>query len=900
MNLAKRCLLAWTDLVVSWPRLVLAIAFLIAAGGVALTVTKLDVITDQLELISKDHPLIEMSDRLDPFETEGKRRFTVAIKAPVPEQAVSFLAELSLRVRQDPKNFRVVFDRVELDNFKAFGLLFLDKQDIVTLKENLEEHRRLIRGFAQDPGLASFFKVINDEMSSRMVGELFTGFVDEAESGEEPEPFDLSPLIVTMEGVKSFLEGKPHYLSPWMSLLKDGPWQPGLEGYFWEGNRRFLLTFVVPNKSDDGILRTGEALDKLREIIRELKTTFPEIEAGVTGQEALNNDEISIVMEDMAIATWISLLGVLFLMILFLRSIRRSLLEIVSLLIGLCWTFGWTTLFIGHLNIISVVFAPLLCGIGVDYGIHWFSRLHEEERKTGGDIGAAISKVSEHSGPGILVAGLSAALSFLPFVLTGFRGLVELGLIIAMGVLFTLIADFSVLPALTSLFRGKPRTYPVAADRNLIRLKRAHAGVILAGAGILTVICAISASRVYFDLNPLRLQTANAESVLWGKALTENSERSALSAFSLASSPEEVRERGARLEALPSVSAVESIFDLLPEEQEEKITLLKSIHPLVPELAAAEPGREASQIPELIDALKRISFKMQDDQAEQWGAEKPLVEQMVQVRTLARQIIETLEKSPETGKKLFEYQNSFVSDLRDKWDFLKEGTNPSLMTIDDLPEVVRDWYFHEGTYLLRIFPGESVWEEHALTRFVRDIQTVDPLAVGDPVSLFVFAEAYKDACIKASIYAIAGIFLLLLIAFRNLSLTFLALVPLTLGTIWTVGIMGFADIQFNLANSIFMPIVVGAGIEYAVIILSRWREGRMIPGHVPLSTGKGVILAALTTTIGFGALMISHHRGIFSLGFVAWAGSLCILACSIIVLPAILAFCAQKTQSGEK
>jgi predicted RND superfamily exporter protein len=87
----------------------------------------------------------------------------------------------------------------------------------------------------------------------------------------------------------------------------------------------------------------------------------------------------------------------------------------------------------------------------------------------------------------------------------------------------------------------------------------------------------------------------------------------------------------------------------------------------------------------------------------------------------------------------------------------------------------------------------------------------------------------------------------------------------------------------------FMPLVVGAGVEYGVIILHRWSEGRIVPGHLPFSTGKGVILAALTTTMGFGTLMISHHRGIFSLGFVAWTGSICVLLAAIVLLPALLA-----------
>ena len=244
--------------------------------------------------------------------------------------------------------------------------------------------------------------------------------------------------------------------------------------------------------------------------------------------------------------------------------------------------------------------------------------------------------------------------------------------------------------------------------------------------------------------------------------------------------------------------------------------------------------------------------------------------------------------SPGAERALFEYRQRFADDLQSKWDLLSKGAHASAMRIQDLPELVRSWYFQNGTYLLRIYPKESIFEEHTLSRFVHEIRTIDPEVIGNPVSLYVFANAFKGACVKASIYALLAIFLLLMNTLRSLRLTLLALVPLSLGSLWTVGLMGLFGIPFNLANSIFMPLVVGAGVEYGVIVLYRWREGTMLPGHLPFSTGKGVILAALTTTLGFGALMISRHRGIFSLGFVAWAGSLCVLLPAIIILPAIL------------
>ncbi len=899
MKFLSQLLQLWMNQVLRWPRLVLGIAFAAALASVVLTASKLEMVTDQLELISDDHPLIALSDRLDPFKSEIKRRFDVVIEAPTPYQAVSFIQELSSRVEKDPDHFQNIFYRVDPEPFKSWQLLYLDKKDLAAIKERIDLHRGLIEKLAEDPDLLNFLKLLNQEMAARMVGELFTGFLEKGElSGSEPEPFDLRFLIATLEGLLSYLNGSPSFKSPWEALLMDASWDPDLEGYFWESNKRYLIAFVTPKKSEEGIMVTQESLDRLRKSIQEVRVSFPDVKAGVTGQEALNNDEMSTVMDDMGVATWLSILGVFILLIVFRRSFRRPLIQAISLCVGLCWSFGCATLFVGHLNMLSVVFAPLLCGLGVDSGIHWFSRLEEEERHNRRSMDGVIRTVAERSGPGIVIATLGTTLSFLPFILTGFKGLMELGLITGMGILLNLIADFSVLPALT-LIMGERRKKAAGFEtklqpRDFIRLKPRSARMVLWGAGVTAILCILSASQVYFDLNPLKFQTASAESVVWEKALIQNSQRSALFANSFAGSPEEVKLKSKALKALPSVSEVESVFSLLPEEQEEKIPLLRSLQPGIPTIRPTVLESKPSDLAELVDVLERIRFKLQDEEASKWGAERPLVEQMARTRTLASEIIDTLEGPPDGMTGLMQYRKRFVEDLTDKWETLRKGANASPMGVEHLPDILRGWFYRDGAFLLRIFPKESVWEEHALTRFVRELQSIDPEVVGDPVSLFVFASAFKSACIKAAIYAVIAIFILLAFTFREMRLTLLSFVPLILGTVLTIGTMGLADIQFNLANSMFMPLVVGAGVEYAVIILSRWREGRMVPGCLPLSTAKGVILAALTTTVGFGALMISHHRGIFSLGFVAWVGSIFVSLCAIIILPAILAIIAKN------
>jgi len=896
----------FTQLLTGWvlprPLLVLVLALALAVASILVTVSQLDFQTDQLELISPDHPLVALSDRLQPFKFGGKTTFTIVVHSPWPERSVAFLNALAARVEQDTDHFQDFFYRVDPELVKQWVFLYLDKDELYDLRDNISKYAGLLGDLAERPELLTFLTSLNQEMATRMVGELFTGFLDEGdgqEAGGTTTPMGLDPLIRTLEGLSGYLHGTPRYFSPWVALFKDTGWDLDLEGYFWEGGKRYLLAFILPRKTGDGFDAGTASLQHLRRLIGEVRAAYPEVQAGVTGQGALNTDEMATAMSDMNQATGLSLAGVLLLMVLFSWSFRRPLAEMLSTAIALCWTMGFTTLAIGHLNILSIVFAPLLCGLGVDFGIHWFARFEEEERKDDSRTAReVIREVTNRSGSAICLAGLSTALCFLPFVLTGFNGLIELGIIVGVGLLFTLFADFTVLPALTLVLgssKGKPAFVMGANGKDLLRFTPLNGRVILGGAMVFTLVAAWGARQVKFDLNPLRLQTATAESVVWEKTLIEHSERSLLSASVFASSPEDAKAKSERLNQLSTVSAAESVFDLLPQDQDDKIELVGALFRSIPEVKPVPIVPEGSDVRPLVNVLERIRFKMQDEQAAQWGAEKPLEEQMAKVREIADEIIRVIHEHPATVVgPLTDYRQRFHEDLLKTWEFFADAASVRRMGMMDVPKFLRDWFYHDGEYLIRVFPKESIWEGEILTRFVTELQSVEPEVAGEPVSLHVFANAYMSACVQASIYALVVIMFLLLLTLRRFSLALLALIPLLVGTLWTVGIMGWAGIDFNLANGIFMPLVVGAGVEYGVIILNRWREGSMLPGHLPFSTGKGVILAALTTTVGFGALMISHHQGIFSLGFIAWAGSLCVLVAAIILIPAILAFGAEK------
>jgi len=308
-------------------------------------------------------------------------------------------------------------------------------------------------------------------------------------------------------------------------------------------------------------------------------------------------------------------------------------------------------------------------------------------------------------------------------------------------------------------------------------------------------------------------------------------------------------------------------------------------------------------IPRLKNILSRIRFKMEGESAGAWGAGKPLEAQMRDARSLIDTIGRDLRSIEPTvlSRRLKGFEASMIADLNDKLSLLRANVNARPMEVSDLPRPVRERFVGpDGLYLMRGFPASDIWDPQLLGDFVRDLRSIDPDATGDPVTLHVFTREFRDSSFKAAIWAIVLIFAFLLFALRSIVLTLVAVAPLVVGALLTFGLMYLFGVDLNLANAIFLPLVIGAGVEYGVIIVQRWRQGSAGEERVqlPFSTGMGILLAGLTTTIGFGSLMISRHQGIYSLGLMATVGSLTVLAVSLLFLPALLFFLHGKQGKG--
>src|SRR5262249_31102926 len=193
-----------------------------------------------------------------------------------------------------------------------------------------------------------------------------------------------------------------------------------------------------------------QSVAKMRQVVADTRSEFPGLEFGLTGLPVLENDEMTAAERDTRVASLLAIAGVTLLFFAVYRSLYYPLLTVVTLLVGTCWAMGWTTLTVGHLNILSATFAVMLIGMG-DYGVLWVMR-YEAARRAGADVRTALLHTTTHVAVGNLTAASTLALAFFAAMLADFQAVAELGWIAGSGVLLCALACFTVLPSLLMLF----------------------------------------------------------------------------------------------------------------------------------------------------------------------------------------------------------------------------------------------------------------------------------------------------------------------------------------------------------------------------------------------------------------------------------------------------------------
>nr|AUN35847.1 hopanoid-associated RND transporter HpnN [uncultured bacterium] len=324
---------------------------------------------------------------------------------------------------------------------------------------------------------------------------------------------------------------------------------------------------ALPVQEAGSVVGASASLSRLRELIAEVTPDHPDVQFGITGIPALENDEIRRSQYDMLLAVGIAFIGVTVILFLGFRGFRHPILAMTMLVAGMTWSAGYATLVVGHLNVLSVGFASVLIGIGIDYAIHYMAR-YIELRHEGEDIRPALLKTSTSRGASILTAALTTALAFFAATFTEFLGIAELGIIAGGSIVICALATFLVLPPLIALsdrgvdVRKIPTPFEASFVRQLIARSPRTVMIVslLIALGISSQIVRFRnwrpESRIRYDYNAVTLQAEGTESVRVLDRMYQKTNDSLLYAVSVADSADEARALRRKFEALPSVHHV--------------------------------------------------------------------------------------------------------------------------------------------------------------------------------------------------------------------------------------------------------------------------------------------------------------------------------------------------------
>jgi len=873
----------------------LTAAVVLAALSVVYAFTFLQFATSQRALLPQGKRFIERYVEYD-REFGDLDDLVLVVQAPSLPEATIYANRLVRELRDNRVPLDRINYRIDPKQFEGRALLYLSTDRLKEIRERVFDYQEFMEKFADRPTLDQLV----DGIATSIAQAFVTGLLDlglDSGPGVSKGSLDLRFIHDVVTQIAGRLDRPTPYRSPWGGLFSVGGDDSEGAGYFLSDDQRLLFILAEPTSKSGSFTGDREAIEGVRATVASLRPEFPDVEVGVTGKPALSNDEMTTAFRDSARATLLAFgLTLALLLVAFLR-IGKPLLMLLVLALSLAWSIGLATLVVGHLSLFSVMFIPIIIGIGTDYGIYYLLR-YEEELFLGRNLREAIEITAMRSGPGMLLSAITAAATFYVLILTDFRGLQELGFIAGSALLLSWVAMMFVFPAVLMLVDRRHADRVGLTIPRAIQLERmhvpfvdwitSHPKTVLATAALAAAISVYAFTQVRFDFNLLNLQARGTESVIWEKKILATSGRSGFAALSSAATLDELRRKQHAFRALGSVSEVDSALLLIPDDQAEKQKIIRDFAPIVAPVRVTRP--QPMDVDRLIAALETL--KRRFDIA---AGEAPAGDTQRRLATLRDDIAQLVIRLRQTDRSVSEPALAFLQrqvyrDFVTSFQRLQANLNPRTVGLADVPpEIRRKFISDQGHFLLQIHPGVDIWDRDGAARFVNDLHTVDGDVTGTPVITYEVIRLMERAYKQGTLYAIILVSALTFMMLRGIRETLLALAPLALGMTWTAGLMWLFDIKLNFGNVFGIPLILGTAAEFGLNIVMRFMEGRNDAGPlVARSTIMAVFVNGLMTMAGFGSLLLAAHRGIYGLGLLLTLGMLASMIAALVVLPVLL------------
>ncbi|VAV91665.1 Hopanoid-associated RND transporter, HpnN, partial [hydrothermal vent metagenome] len=661
-------------------------------------------------------------------------------------------------------------------------------------------------------------------------------------------------------------------------------WAATVTGQVGQDPKRWFIS-VKPVLDFSEIDPSEVALKEAKRIIADPEITRSgKVKIALTGEAALNGEEFQSVTQGAALAGIVSFFLVTIVIWLGMPVARLIIPALSLLVLGFMVNIGFATVAVGSLNMISVAFAVLFIGLGIDYAIHTVLR-YWEERVRGRDNLQAIAAAAHHAGPALALCTLTTSLAFLAFVPSDFVGMAQLGIIAAGGIVVALIASLTLIPAVLAKMDITPKEKHLLNTPVLPKPVWQHLRL---GTTVFTVLVAIAAivllHDVRFDGDPVNLKDPTSPSVVAFKELLKSQPGEAYAAQIIVKDAETAEQLVPRLQQLDSVKSVRWADSFLPARQEAKLQQLSSLAGIVPsghlQIIDITPAQRRKALSDIQAALLQIEQTSQASEKLRFEA-----------ATLRRALIILNIPQPASNETLALLEHDMFLQLPGLLQRLGEMAVTEPLDIQTLDiDIARRYVTGDGRWRLEVIPRDDLGNETALRAFVADVRQIADNVTGTPVEITGAADVVSSAMKMATIIAFGLVLLVLIPVLRSAVSITLVLAPLVLSALLLLAYTVIFKSPFNFANVIVLPLLLGLGVDSAIHYVMRAREDGAKRQVVDTTTPRAVLISAMTTIGSFGTLWLSPHMGMSSMGELLTIAIIITLITTLIVLPQFIAW----------
>ena len=828
----------------------------IAIWGGFYTAYNLGVNSNTSEMFDDKLPFRQIRNHYKQTFPITEDNLVVVVSGSVPELVRSVSDSIANELKKKSEFFYSVYQPTQEEFFKKHQLLFLDSAELSDLAQKVLKARPMMSFISDNYSLKGLFS--------------FLGLMVRFSSPKQLE--GMTPLFRDMDSVLvATIEGRTSLMS-WQNLMGDIP-----DSY----DVGYSFIQVKPVLDYNRLQPVKPAIEEVKRIVSSYNNG--EVSVRITGKKAMAYEEMGSVMDGAIQASLLALVMVSLVLWLGLRSFRLIAATLITLIVGLILTAAFSTWAVGQLNMISVAFAVLYIGLGVDYAIHICLRYRELGQDNLDSREAIVISIKD-IGPALVLSTLSTSIGFYAFVPTDFAGVSELGIIAGTGMFISLLVTLTLLPSLIwklSTFSNKKL---IPANSNGGPIVEKYPRYIRTGTFILILVAVWLLPKVKFDYDPINLRDPKSESVSTIRELMGTQSFTPWTLNVLANDSAESVVYAQTLKPLSTVDRVLNIYSFIPENQTPKLAIIDKVQDVFSDMPTVSFDFDEVPINEQVKAIQDFGALLGSPFYSEHAVASDFSKHLAQFGDS----VYSLEQSWKT-QVIQNLQSNLLRSLPYTISGLKNSMEADTVTFESLPKNLKDrWVGINGVLRVQVLPAAGIKSNRELRIFSNQVQHVAPEATGDLMVTIASGDTVVRSFKQAILYALMSITLILLLYLRNIKDTLLILLPLILAGAFTGALTVILDIDFNFANIIALPLLLGLGVDNGVHIVHRAKTNNSGRSLLQTSTARAILFSSLTTLFSFGNLAFSPHRGTASMGLLLTFGVIFVLFTTLVILPAFL------------